>query len=102
MGVAKVLSTIRGTPWLCAQTGKLLKIKYCQGRIGNALCKYHFGVGPERLCQFRLIRIRIHQGALHSHLGKGNGKQVGGTAVYGGGADYMVSRLADIQYSIKR
>ena len=83
------------------QAGKLLKIQHCQGRIGNALRKYRFGIWPECLCQFLLVRIRIHQRALHSHLGKGNGKQIGGTAVYGGGADYMVSRLADIQYSIK-
>ena len=47
MGVAKVLSTIRGTPWAWAAAAKLLNVQHRQGRVGDGLAEHRLGVGPE-------------------------------------------------------
>ena len=47
MGVAKVLSTISGTPWAWAAAAKLFDVQHREGRVGDGLAEHRLGVGPE-------------------------------------------------------
>ena len=60
-GVAKVLSTIRGTPWRWAAAAKLLNVQHRQGRVGDGLAEHGLGVGPEGGVQLLLGGSRARQ-----------------------------------------
>ena len=82
IGVAKVLSIIRGTPWAWAISGKFLNIQHRQGRIGQRLAEYRLGVGLKGFGDGFLIRASAST-KIHSipSFFSGDGKQVDGPPV---------------------
>ena len=83
------------------QTSKFFNIQNGQSRIGNGFSHHAFGVGAESFCQIFFCIIRIYKRAFNPHLLHGHAVQIKSTAIYGTGADEMISGFADIQHSIK-
>ena len=73
-GVAKVLSTISGTPWLWAARAKSSISSTSEGRIGDGLPENRLGIGPE--CGSEILRRQSGEtkGEIHAHLLHGHGK----------------------------
>ena len=65
--------------------GELLNIQDGEGGVCNGLAEHRLGVGPEGGVQLLLGAVRVHEGELDAHALHGDGEQVEGTAVDGGG-----------------
>ena len=81
--------------------GKLLDIQDGEGRVGDGLAKDRLGVGPEGGVQLLLRALGIHEGELDAHALHGDGKQVKGPAVDGGGGDDVVSAACNVEDGIE-
>lgn len=58
-GVAKVLSTMRGTPWAWGRPGELLKVQHGEGGVGDGLAKDGPGLRPEGGLQLGLGAVGV-------------------------------------------
>ena len=81
--------------------GKLLDVQHSEGGVGDGLAKDGLGVGSEGGVQFLLRALGIHEGKLDAHALHGDGKQVEGPAVDGGGGDDVVAAARDVEDGIE-
>ena len=82
---------------LVGDIGDTFYIKNTHIGVGECLAKHEFGVRTERCCPLLVAGILVNKGDFHAHLREGYTKEVVCTAVYTGGGDHVVARLADIE-----
>ena len=81
--------------------GKFLDVQHGEGRIGDGLAEHRPGLGPEGCVQLLLGAIRVHKGEVNAHPLHGDGKEVVGAAVDGGGADHVLPAGDDVENGIE-
>ena len=78
--------------------GKSFNVQHRQGRVGDGLAEDRLGVGAEGSIQFILSAFGVDEGDLDAHALHGDGKQVEGAAVDGGGGDDMVAAAGNVKH----
>ena len=68
MGVAKVLSTIKGTPWLVCDACELFDVQHIDARIGDGFAEQRFGIRAESLVYFLFGCIGVNEGTLDAQF----------------------------------
>ena len=81
--------------------GKLLNVQDGEGGVGDGLAEDCLGVGPESGVELLLGALGVHKGELNAHTLHGDGEQVKGAAVDGGGGDHVVAAAGDVEDSIE-
>ena len=76
---------------------KLFNIQYSEGRVGDGLAKDRLGIGTERRLQLLFRAVRPHKGEVDPHALHGDGEEIEGAAVDGGGGHHMVAAGGDIK-----
>ena len=76
MGVAKVLSTISGTPCAVRGRGKLFNIQHGQRRVCDRLAVNGLCVGAEGGVQFLSGAVGVDERELNAHALHGNGEEI--------------------------
>ena len=80
---------------------KFFNIKNNKSRVCNGFCKKNFCVRAESFCDFFFACICVHKGAVNTKFFEGNCKKVEGSAVNGGGGNYVIACFADIKDSVE-
>ena len=78
--------------------GKFFNVQHRQSRIGDGLAEDRLGIGAEGGVQLLLGAVGIDEGDLDAHALHGDGKQVEGAAVDGGGGDDMVAAAGNVEH----
>ena len=81
--------------------GELLNVQHSEGGVGDGLAEDRLGVGPEGGVQLLLRALGVHEGELDAHALHGDGKQVEGAAVDGGGGDHVVAAAGDVEDGVE-
>ena len=81
--------------------GKLLDIQHGEGGIGDGLSEDGPGLRPEGGIQLLLGAVGVHEGEVDAHALHGDGKQIVGAAVDGGGAHHMLPTGDNIENGIE-
>ena len=81
--------------------GELLNVQDGEGGVGDGLAEDRLGVGPEGGVQLLLGALGVHEGKLDAHALHGDGKQVEGAAVDGGGGDHVVAAAGDVEDGVE-
>ena len=77
--------------------GELLDVQHRERGVGNGLAEEGLGVGPEGGIEFLFRAVGSHEGGLDAHLCHGDGDQVEGAAVNGGGGHDVVAAAGDVE-----
>ena len=77
--------------------GKLLDVQHGEGGVGDGLPEHRPGLGPEGGLQLRLRAVGIHEGEVDAHPLHGDGEEVEGSAVDGGGAYHVLPAGDDVE-----
>ena len=78
--------------------GKFFNVQHRQSRVCDGLAEDRLGVGAEGGIQLLLGAVGVDEGDLDAHALHGDGKQVEGAAVDGGGGDDMVAAAGNIEH----
>ena len=78
--------------------GHLFDIEHRDGRVGDGLGKDRLGVGLDLSLEGLLVRICVHKRSLNAKALEGDGEQVDGAAVDGGGAQDVVPGAQDVEH----
>ena len=90
-----------GHPVGVGRLGELLNVQDGEGRVGDGLTEHRLGVGAEGGVQLLLGALRVHEGELDAHALHGDGEQVEGAAVDGGGGDHVVPAAGNVEDGIE-
>ena len=82
-------------------SGKFLNVEHLASGIGDRLTEEDLGVGTERFLNLLLRGILIDKGAVDAEFLHRHSEEIERTAVYLGGSDDMVARLADVELGIE-
>ena len=96
-GVAKVLSTISGTPCVC-RFREPLDVEDGQGRIGDGLAEDRLGVRAECGVQLLVGRVGGDEREVDAHTLHRDGEEIERAAVNVGGGDDVIAGPGDIEH----
>ena len=81
--------------------GKDLDIQHRQSRVGDGFAEDQLGVGANGGANFLVSSIRADEGSIDAHALHGDGNQIKGAAVDGGGGDNVIAAGADIEHGVE-